>query len=291
MSTPPFLALPPGARARRMPTARGDFAVHDAGEPRRGTVLMVPGFTGSKEDFIGLLAPLAAEGFRVVAVDGRGQYETGGPSGEEAYARPELARDVAALAHAVDHGGPLHLLGHSLGGLIARSAVLRDAAPFASLTLMSSGPAAVSESQQRRLQLLLGVLPVMPMDEIWQAMQDLGPDPETAGEVALSPPDEETSQSVSEFLRNRWVSNVPAQLAAAGRQLMTEPDRVGELTGVPCPKHVVSGGTDDAWPVPLLDEMAVRLDAQRSVVPGAGHSPNAERPEETARLLAGFWLG
>lgn len=289
MSIPPFLALPPGARAYRLPTARGDFAAHEAGQDGQGTALLMPGFTGSKEDFVGLLAPLAAAGFRVVAVDGRGQYETGGPPSEEVYAQDELAADVLALAAAV--GGSVHVVGHSLGGLIARAAVLRDAAPFASLTLLSSGPGAVSDSQQQRLQLLLQALPVLDMDEIWRAMQELEPDPQAEGEVALSPLEAETSASVAAFLRRRWLRNVPAQLAVAGRQLMTEQDRVGELASVPLRKHVLSGEVDDAWPVPALDEMAVRLDARRSVVPGTGHSPNAERPGETARLLAAFWLG
>ena len=43
-----------------------------AGPCELGTVLLVPGYTGSKEDFIALLGPLAAAGRRVVAVDLRG---------------------------------------------------------------------------------------------------------------------------------------------------------------------------------------------------------------------------
>jgi pimeloyl-ACP methyl ester carboxylesterase len=280
MSKPPFLALPPSVRAYRLPTARGEFAVHDAGRPVRGTALLVPGFTGSKEDFLALLEPLSASGFRVVAVDGRGQYETGGPRIEGAYAQEELSRDVLALAEAVGEGGPVHLLGHSLGGLVARAAVLRDAAPFASLTLLSSGPARVSASQQQRVKMLLGALPVMTMEQIWGAMQDLDP-PEAASE--------ETPPEIADFLRRRWIANVPEQLAASGQILIGEPDRVGELAKVTLRRHVVSGEVDYAWPVPQLDEMAVRLDARRTVIRGAGHSPNAERPEQTAHALAGFW--
>lgn len=280
MSKPPFLALPPSVRTYRLPTARGEFAVHDAGRPGRGTALLVPGFTGSKEDFLALLEPLAASGFRVVSVDGRGQYETGGPRIEGAYAQEELSRDVLALAEAVGGGSPVHLLGHSLGGLVARAAVLRDAAPFASLTLLSSGPARVSASQQQRVKMLLGALPVMTMEQIWSAMQELDP-PEAAS--AETPPE------IADFLRRRWIANVPEQLAASGQILLGEPDRVGELAQVPLRCHVVSGEVDYAWPVPQLDEMAVRLNARRTVIRGAGHSPNAERPEKTAQALAGFW--
>ncbi|UGY93495.1 alpha/beta fold hydrolase [Streptomyces gobiensis] len=278
MSKPPTLALPRGARAYRMPTARGEFAVHEAGEPQRGTALLLPGFTGSKEDFIALLSPLAQAGFRVVAVDGRGQYESGGPPDEGAYAQAELAKDVLAQATAL--GGAVHVLGHSLGGLIARAAVLRDATPFRSLTLLSSGPGAVSPSQQERVKLLLGALPVMDMAAVWQAMRDLDP-PEAA--------DETTPPEVRGFLRQRWLANVPAQLTAAGHQLISEPDRVAELAAVALPKHVISGEVDYAWPVTLMDDMAERLHAHRTVIAGGAHSPNVERPFETAAALASFW--
>ncbi|WP_101256913.1 alpha/beta fold hydrolase [Streptomyces barkulensis] len=283
MSKPPTLTLPPGARAYRLRTARGGFAVHDAGEPRAGTALLVPGFTGSKEDFIALLAPLARAGFRVVAVDGRGQYETEGPRELGAYAQDELALDVLAQAEALGgDGGGVHLLGHSLGGLIARAAVLRDAAPFRSLTIMSSGPAAITRLQQERTRMLIEALAVLDMESVWRAMRDLDP-PEAA--------DESTGTAVAEFLHRRWLATVPEQLVATGRQLLTEPDRVGQLAAVPLPKHVLSGEVDYAWPVPLMDEMARRLDARRTVVAGAEHSPGAERPGETAEALAAFWHG
>jgi pimeloyl-ACP methyl ester carboxylesterase len=54
---------------------------------------------------------------------------------------------------------------------------------------------------------------------------------------------------------------------------------------------VLSGAFDDTWPVPLLDEMAVRLGARRTVIDGAEHSPNTDRPLPTARALADFWDG
>ncbi|WFB07550.1 alpha/beta fold hydrolase [Streptomyces sp. LX-29] len=286
MSTPPTLTLPPCAGAYRLETARGSFAVHDArpvpgAGPVRGTALLVPGFTGSKEDFIALLEPLAAAGFRAVAVDGRGQHESGGPRDEAAYAQDELARDVLAQAAALG-GGRVHVLGHSLGGLIVRAAVLRDPAPFASVTLMSSGPAAISTPQQARTKLLLDALAVLDMEAVWQAMRELDP-PEAA--------ESGTPADIREFLHRRWLGTVPEQLMATGRQLLSEPDRVAELSEAPLPKHVLSGEADYAWPVPLMDAMAERLAAHRTVIAGADHSPNAERPRDTAQALSRFWQG
>ncbi|MFF1654805.1 alpha/beta fold hydrolase [Streptomyces sp. NPDC058255] len=284
MSRPYTFVPPAGVRAYRLPTARGEFAVLDAaaqGRPR-GTALLLPGFTGSKEDFIALHEPLAAAGYRTVAVDGRGQYETEGPKDDEApYAQAELARDVLAQAAALDT--PLHLVGHSLGGQIARAAVLLDPSPFVSLTLMASGPAQISVSQQQRVKLLRDALAVMTMAEVWEAMRSMEPPEETdAGDLDAGLDD-------LDDLRRRWLANSPAQLIATGRQLCAEPDRVDELAALALPTHVLSGEFDDTWPVALLDEMAVRLNARRTIVRGAEHSPNADRPLETARAFADFW--
>ncbi|MFK4223623.1 alpha/beta fold hydrolase [Streptomyces sp. NPDC019890] len=282
MSRPPTFTPPPSARARTLPTARGDFAVLDArptdnGRAPKGTALLLPGYTGSKEDFIALLEPLAAAGYRAVAVDGRGQYETEGPDDQQAYAQAELAQDVLAQAKAIQ--GPVHLLGHSLGGQIARAAVLLDPAPFRTLTLMSSGPAQITPAQQRKVELLSDVLATMSMDQVWEAMRALDP-----------PEDADAPKDDGEDLRRRWLRHNPAQLIATGRQLTVEPDRVDELAAVqPLPKHVISGERDDTWPVPLLDAMAQRLGADRTVIAGAEHSPNTDRPAETAAAVAVFW--
>ncbi|MFD5136317.1 alpha/beta fold hydrolase [Streptomyces sp. NPDC058378] len=281
MSRPPTFTPPPCARARVLRTGRGDFAVLDAAPPvgAHSTALLLPGYTGSKEDFIALLEPLADAGFRVLSVDGRGQYETEGAGRQNPYDQAELARDVLAQAAAVDEVPPpggIHLLGHSLGGHIARAAVLLDATPFRSLTLMSSGPAEIDPAQQKKARLLSDALGRWSMDEVWQMMR------------AMDPP-EDADTGDGEDLRRRWLRHDPAQLIATGAQLSSEPDRVDELAALALPVHVVSGERDDVWPVPLLDGMARRLGARRTVIEGAEHSPNTARPEETAAALAAFW--
>ncbi|WP_424642042.1 alpha/beta fold hydrolase [Embleya sp. AB8] len=287
MSTPRFLTLPGTVRSRRLATGRGGFAVLEGTPPAAGgvvgTAVLVPGFTGSKEDFIALGDPLARRGFHTVALDQRGQYESAGPADPAGYTRDALVADVLAVADAVSPDAPIHLVGHSFGGLVGRSVALRAPARLASLTLMSTGPAAICPPEIDRLLLLEEVLPVLTGQEVWDAMQAV------EQEGGLRPP---TDPAIAAFVHARWLGNTPASLSAMAEQLRTEPDRVAELAALVAaglPALVVSGTEDYAWPVPWQADMAARLGVPHVVVPDTFHSPNVESPEATATVLADFW--
>jgi pimeloyl-ACP methyl ester carboxylesterase len=287
VSTPRFLTLPGTVRSRRLATARGEFAVLEsapsAGERVLGTALLVPGFTGSKEDFIALGDPLARRGFHTVALDQRGQYQSEGPGDPAAYTRAELVDDVLAVADAAAPDAPIHLVGHSFGGLVCRSVALREPARLASLTLMSTGPAAIHRDEIARLLLLEDVLPVLTREQVWEAMRAV----ET--EAGLLPP---ADREIAEFLHTRWLGNTPASLAAMAEQLRTEPDLVPELAALIAaglPAIVISGVQDYAWPLPWQVAMAERLAVRHVIVENAFHSPNVEDPNTTAATLADFW--
>ncbi|MBD0710985.1 MULTISPECIES: alpha/beta fold hydrolase [unclassified Streptomyces] len=282
MSKPRSLAFPPRTRARRLVTARGDFAVLDA-EPvgvRRGTVLLLPGYTGSKEDFLALLGPLGEAGYRAVAVDGRGQYETPGPRGRAAYRRGALALDVVAQAAALGDG-PVHLLGHSFGGLVARAAASLAPDAFRSLTLLSSGPGRVARPQRVRVRVLRTALAVLPKDRVWEAMCRL----DSRGEQ----PEADDAPQLADFLRRRWTRTRIVQLAGAGRLLLSREDGTAELTALPMPIHVAYGADEAVWPTAALAATAARTGAHHTVVAGAGHSPNVSHPRELAERLTLFW--
>lgn len=288
MSTPPFLDLPDTARAGRAGTVRGEFAYLDAvpaaGRQVVGTALLVPGFTGGKEDFIALLEPLARRGYRVLAFDQRGQYETPGPRDDAAaYAREELVADLWALLDGVADGERVHLVGHSFGGLVARSAALDDPSRLASLTLMSTGPSAVRDAETARLLMLEDALGSLTLQQVWDGMRQLD------AEAGVRPP---ADPRVAAYLRTRWLANSPAGLAAVARQLRTEPDLTEALAKCVAGglrALVLSGARDYAWPVAWQAETARRLGVPHVVVDDAAHSPNAEQPEATAKGLADFW--
>ena len=283
MSTPPFLDLPPGAEPVSMPAVRGHLAALAAepsqrrGRPGGAPVLLVPGFTGSKEDFIAVLAPIADAGHRVVALDLRGQYESSGDGDPSSYDVKALAEDVLAVARHV--GEPVHLVGHSFGGLVARAAALGDPGALRSLTMLSSGPAAVPHPSASNLELIARALPVMDLESIWTAKRQM----EAHHETDLPPPD------IEDFLHRRFVASSPVGLLRLAEQLLTEEDRVDELAMVDLPVLVAYGPGDDAWPPALQAEMARRLGARVAVIDGAGHSPAAEQPAATVAALVEFW--
>ncbi|WP_369146368.1 alpha/beta fold hydrolase [Streptomyces sp. R44] len=282
MSKPRSLVLPPRARARRLDTVRGPFAVLDAEAVgvRRGTVLLLPGYTGSKEDFIELLGPLSEAGYRAVAVDGRGQNDTPGPRGRAAYRRKALALDAVAQAAALGDG-PVHLVGHSFGGLVARAAAALAPGAFRSLTLLSSGPGRVARPQRIRVRVLRASLAVLPKERVWQAMcwlDSRGEEPATGDTPELSG-----------FLRRRWMRTRIAQLAGAGRLLLDRQDGTEGLAALSMPLHFAYGTDEMVWSPTDLAAAAARTGAHRTVVAGAGHSPNVSHPRELTDGLTGFW--
>src|SRR3712207_3054727 len=81
-------------------------------------LLAVHGFTGSKEDFSPVLEPLA-DNRRVIAVDLPGHGNSEGPDDPAACTLAPTAAWVLRFADAVGLD-EFHLLGHSIGGLIAQ---------------------------------------------------------------------------------------------------------------------------------------------------------------------------
>lgn len=284
MSTPTSLELPEGTRRTTVETARGEFAVLDtlpaAGPCELGTALLVPGYTGSKEDFIAILGQLAAAGRRVIAVDQRGQYQTTGPDDPDAYDPRELGADVTALVAAV---GAAHLLGHSFGGLVVREAVLGGCSP-ASLTLLSSGPAALPGPRAEELHFMLNYLDGTAIADLGAKVAEVwhGVLKQQAVEAGASAP-------IVAFLEERILANNPTGMVTMATHLLKAEDKTAELAARNIPTFVLYGEEDNAWPPAQQREMAEVLKAERTCIPGAAHNPNVEAPATTAHALTKFW--
>ncbi|MGN9840925.1 alpha/beta fold hydrolase [Nonomuraea sp. H19] len=281
MSTPRFLELPPGVAPQKIETPQGAFAALEAlpvsGVVERWPALLVPGLTGSKEDFIAVLMTLAQSGRRVVAIDLRGQYETAGPDDRDAYSCAALGVDVDMLAHVIGTGDPVHLVGHSFGGLVAREAAIDGITKFASVTLMSSGPAAIEGRRARNGRKIVEEVPTLGLEHVWRHRFE----PEALAN--------DVSDEILAFLHKRLLANSPTGLTRMAEQVLTTGDRTDELRQIEVPTLVLYGEHDDGWSPETQAEMAARLGAECVVVPGAVHSPNVEAPETTAAALVRFW--
>lgn len=251
----------------------GELAALIAEPERPGapTLLLVPGYTGSKEDFAPILDPLMENGFRAVAIEMPGQHESSGPDDETAYSPSALGPVMAEVVRTLAAGDRrVVLLGHSYGGLVCRQAVLAGA-PIAGLILLCSGPAAFTSGN--RFEAITAGEPILrnhgPAFLFDSRAQALGLDPHGPEPIAA-------------FMRGRFLASTPAGLLGMGNALLTEPDLVGQLAAALAdrrlPVAVMAGEHDDAWPLTDQAEMAARLGTALTLIPGGGHSPAVEAP-------------
>jgi pimeloyl-ACP methyl ester carboxylesterase len=285
MSTPRNVDVHESVQRHDVETERGRFAVwscqpHDSALPH-GNVVLVPGFTGSKEDFGALLPLLAAAGWNAMTYDQRGQFETPAAPSDDLTLDGWAADLLSLAAVALGQEERVHLVGHSFGGLVARTAALSEPDAWASLTLLCSGPGAFATSEQ---------------EELLAAAEAVLRDGLEATYLAKRERDRrrgvpEPTREVEQFLHKRFLSNSPEALSSMSRILATADDHTDALAALDLPVAVVRGADDDAWPHDVQDAMAARLDTTVVVIPDAAHSPAVEAPEPTRDALVRVFMG
>jgi pimeloyl-ACP methyl ester carboxylesterase len=279
----PVLTLPAGVERRVLHTSRGrvvaSYAQPRSGHDRGIAVVLVTGYVGSKEDFWSVLPAIAEAGYHGWTYDQIGQYESAGPRDPEAYSIELLAEDARSVIAQVsaDTGtdAPVHLVGHCLGGFVARAAALAEPSSVASLILLGCGPHLREPDQRAGLAELDRRLEAGSLALLWPVISRVVP---------------ERNATMRAFWFDKLQGANPGFLHGTARAMAKEPDRTGELAASRLRVLVLHGrGDRRVWRRSTFAAMAARLGAAHVVIDKAAHSPSLEQPEQTLRALLNFW--
>lgn len=243
-----------------------------------GDVLFLHGFTGGKEDFLFTLVELPSRRYDAYAVDLRG---TGSSSSPGPFDLDTMAEDVVTLARrlAERSGHPLHLVGHSYGGLVAERAVAAHPTGFASLTLLCSGPAgflhsaALNPVTVDRARMFADVLATnTTLAQAW--------DQKSAYENVDVP------AMLENFLRERFISSDRAAVVQMLADVLHAPDAIDPVVATGVPVFVAFGEHDGTWAQSVQRQMASRLGTDAIVIPESTHLPVLENVDAAVAAIA-----
>lgn len=271
------LPLPPGVERRVIGTSRGPVtALHArpaAPADTRSAAVMASGFFGTKEDFREVLPLLAAEGYDSWAYDYPGQLGLQQPADDFTIAT--MAAHLSEIVRAVGDDRPVHVVGHCLGGFVARESVLAQPELTRTLTLLACGPSMCEPKHRRMLSGLAGLHKNGGTIALWPLVRRL-----------LA----EDDHVMREFWHTKLATMNPRFILDAATSMAAENDRSAELIASGIRSLVVHGKRDKRlWSAGEYANMAHALDADLVVIEKASHSPNMEQPERTATALLKFW--
>ncbi|HET8877845.1 MAG TPA: alpha/beta hydrolase [Arthrobacter sp.] len=265
---------PAGAVRGRFQAPSGELATLAMGNPDHPRVLLIPGATGSKEDFALMLPQLAAAGFHVLSCDIAGQYESAGAGPEQLtpprkhYDYPLFTADLIALLEA--GGGAAHVVGYSFAAIVAQLAYAQRPELFRSLTLLSCPP---EPGNSFRGVQRIGRFSGWASPRIGAALMIWGI---RSNVVPVAPNRIRFVRSRFRLTRRQAVNDIFGLMQHA-------PDLRPVLAAASLPK-LVAVGEHDLWPLALHRRFAQAIGAKIAVYRG-GHSPSETSPHQMSRDL------
>lgn len=208
--------------------------------------------------------PAFCEQYRVLTFDLRGHGQSAKPPGP--YSISLFAEDTARLIQGLGLG-PAHVLGISLGGMIALQLAVSAPAQVKSLIVVNAGPEFIVRTARERLMVLQrqAIVRLLGMRRMGQVLSKrLLPQPEHA--------------ELRRVFVERWAENDPRAYRASMLALVgwsvTE-----QLDAVRCPTLVIAAD-HDYTPVAAKEAFVRRLPrGELAVIPDSRHATPVERPE------------
>ncbi|MGB0112254.1 MAG: alpha/beta hydrolase [Ilumatobacteraceae bacterium] len=254
---------------RTVDTGSVRLAVDDRGDDALGVPLvLIHGFTGGRIDFEDVIDPLAADR-RVVAWDHRGHNDSTNTGHGDSYTFDQLVVDALTT---LDHLGleRFHLLGHSMGGVVAQRLVLDHPARVASLILMDTMAAPSLSIPEELIDTAVALGRSDGMGAVADAMDALT--------GAQDPPDSSRARIAARNRSKLLKMDVEAFGALAGelRGFASLLPRLGEIA---CPTTVLVGELDLPFREPSVAMASAIAGAELVVIEGAAHCPQEDCPD------------
>ncbi len=268
-----------------MPTAQiNDIEMYyeEHGDPGAEPVLLIMGFTMNAAAWAPQM-PALAERYHVIAFDNRGAGRTTQP--EAAYSIPQMAGDTAALLEHL-RVASAHVVGASMGGMIAQELVLRQPKRVRSLVLACTTPGgAHSAGYETMLEHIHAGLAIQDLAETMTAerLQE--------GMLQLFTPEFIAMPGPGFAQVAGAAMQYPQTLAGMKGQLhaIRSHNTYDRLPQIKAPTLVIAGDQD-----PLIDPENSRILAARMpraelhLFPGLRHGFTAEKPDEVNRIILDF---
>jgi pimeloyl-ACP methyl ester carboxylesterase len=250
-------------------SARGSSPV---GTP---TCVLVHGFTGSSHDFVLEVDALAAQR-RVVTLDQRGHGYSTKAGALEGYTIEQLVADLVSLLETVG-GGPVDLLGHSMGGRVVLGTVLGRPELVNSLILMDTSAWSFMPEEEALRTMARTYITEFDPSHGMPASLSLGGPEDVLIEAAVPAEWQKEKEAI-------FTGMDAYAVKALGMELMAdvadgETSLRADLPSVACPTTVIVGQHDH----PLVDQApdlaAEVANGRLTVIGGAYHSPQLTHPD------------